>query len=78
MFRIATPRPAAAQLADHQRRNVGRDRGEGVNLFVACGISGLTIEEVSRRVLPFIATIFVGLLLILFFPQISLFLLSFK
>jgi C4-dicarboxylate transporter DctM subunit len=50
----------------------------GVNLFVACGISGLTIEEVSRRVLPFIATIFVGLLLILFFPQISLFLLSFK
>lgn len=50
----------------------------GVNLFVACGISGLTIEEVSRRVLPFIATIIVGLLLILFFPQISLFLLSFK
>lgn len=50
----------------------------GVNLFVACGISGLTIEQVSRRVLPFIATIVVGLLLILFFPQISLFLLSLK
>jgi C4-dicarboxylate transporter DctM subunit len=50
----------------------------GVNLFVACGISGLTIEEVSRRVLPFIATIIVGLLILLFFPQISLFLLSFK
>lgn len=50
----------------------------GVNLFVACGISGLTIEQVSKRVLPFIATIVVGLLLILFFPQISLFLLSFK
>mgnify|MGYP000324010693 FL=1 len=50
----------------------------GVNLFVACGISGLTIEEVSRRVIPFIGTIMVGLLIILFFPQISLFLLSFK
>ena len=50
----------------------------GVNLFVACGISGLTIEEVSRRVLPFIATIILGLLILLFFPQISLFLLSFN
>lgn len=50
----------------------------GVNLFVACGISGLTIEEVSRRVVPFIATIIAGLLILLFFPQISLFLLSLK
>ncbi|MEQ9241075.1 TRAP transporter large permease [Roseovarius indicus] len=50
----------------------------GVNLFVACGISGLTVEEVSRRVLPFIATIIVGLLILIFYPQISLFLLSFK
>jgi len=46
----------------------------GVNLFVACGISGLSIEAVSRRVIPFIATIIVGLLILLFFPQISLFL----
>lgn len=50
----------------------------GVNLFVACGISGLTIEEVSRKVIPFIATIIMGMLILLFFPQISLFLLSFK
>lgn len=50
----------------------------GVNLFVACGISGLKIEEVSRAVLPFILTIMAGLLILLFFPQISLFLLSFK
>ncbi|MCL6283722.1 TRAP transporter large permease [Ruegeria sp. 2012CJ41-6] len=50
----------------------------GVNLFVACGISGLKIEEISRRVLPFIGTIIVGLLVLLFFPQISLILLSFK
>ncbi len=50
----------------------------GVNLFVACGISGLTLEEVSRRVLPFIATIIVGLLILIYFPQVSLFLLMFR
>ena len=50
----------------------------GVNLFVACGISGLSIEQVSRRVIPFIATIIVGLLILLFFPQVSLFLPSLK
>ncbi|WP_180897309.1 TRAP transporter large permease [Martelella soudanensis] len=50
----------------------------GVNLFVACGISGQSIEQVSRRVMPFIVTIIVGLLLILFFPQISLWLPSLK
>lgn len=46
----------------------------GVNLFVACGISGLKIEEISKRVIPFILTLVVGLLILLFFPQISLFL----
>jgi len=46
----------------------------GVNLFVACGISGLKIEEISKRVVPFILTLVVGLLILLFFPQISLFL----
>ena len=50
----------------------------GVNLFVACGISGLTIEQVSRKVVPFIATIIVGLLILLYFPQISLFLPSLR
>lgn len=44
----------------------------GVNLFVACGISGLTIEQISRRVVPFILTIIAGLLILLLFPQISL------
>jgi C4-dicarboxylate transporter DctM subunit len=50
----------------------------GVNLFVACGISGLSIEEISRRVLPFILTIFAGLLILLFVPEISLFLLGLR
>lgn len=44
----------------------------GVNLFVACGISGLTIEQVSKRVIPFVLTIILGLLVLLFFPKISL------
>jgi len=50
----------------------------GVNLFVACGISGLTIEEVSKRMLPFILTIILGLLILVYYPQISLLLPSFK
>lgn len=47
----------------------------GVNLFVACSISGLKLEEISRAVVPFILTIGVGLLLLLFFPKLSLLLL---
>ncbi|MCP5366390.1 MAG: TRAP transporter large permease [Hyphomicrobiales bacterium] len=47
----------------------------GVNLFVACGISGLKIEEISRRVLPFILTIIGGLLILIYWPSISLVLL---
>ncbi|MBB4121427.1 TRAP transporter large permease [Martelella radicis] len=50
----------------------------GVNLFVACGISGQSIEQVSRRIMPFIATIIAGLLVLLLVPQISLWLPSLK
>lgn len=46
----------------------------GVNLFVACGITNLRIEEISRQVLPFIATIIIGLLILIYWPDISLFL----
>lgn len=46
----------------------------GACLFVACGISKLTIEQISREIFPFIlAEIFV-LLLITFVPAIPLFL----
>lgn len=48
----------------------------GVNLFVACGISGLSIEQVSRRVLPFIVTIAAGLLILILWPDVSLILLD--
>jgi len=46
----------------------------GVNLFVACNISKRSIESISRKVIPFIFAIIVGMLLILFFPKICLFL----
>lgn len=48
----------------------------GVNLFVACGISGLSLEQVARKVLPFVATVIVGLLVLIYWPAISLFILG--
>ncbi|NEU30838.1 TRAP transporter large permease [bacterium LRH843] len=50
----------------------------GVNLFVASGISGLSIESLSKAVLPFVIAMLFTLLLIILLPQLSLFLLSFK
>ena len=47
----------------------------GVNLFVACGISGVSIERLSVAVLPFVGVMIVGLLVLAFVPQLSLFLL---
>lgn len=46
----------------------------GVNLFVASGISGLSIESLSRAVTPFIIGMLFTLMLITFVPQLSLFL----
>ncbi len=46
----------------------------GACLFVACGISKLTIEELSREILPFILVVLAVLLLITFVPAIPLFL----
>lgn len=46
----------------------------GVNLFVACGISKTSIEEVSIGVLPFMIAMIIVLLLLTFIPEISLFL----
>ena len=47
----------------------------GVNLFVACGISGISIERLSVAVLPFVGVMIAGLLVLAFVPQLSLFLL---
>ncbi len=46
----------------------------GVNLFVASGISGVSIEKLSRAILPFFVGMIVLLMLITYIPAISLFL----
>ncbi len=46
----------------------------GLNLFVASGITGLSIKEVVKAVLPWFFVILIGLLLITYIPQISLWL----
>jgi C4-dicarboxylate transporter DctM subunit len=46
----------------------------GLNLFVASGITGLPIKEVVKAVLPWFFVILIGLILITYIPQISLFL----
>ncbi|MGO4887467.1 TRAP transporter large permease [Anaerobacillus sp. MEB173] len=50
----------------------------GVNLFVGSGISGLSIETLSKAIIPFFFVMLFTLFLIIFLPQISLFPLSFK
>ncbi len=49
----------------------------GVNLYVACGISKISLKKISKDVLPFIGVSIAVLLLITFFPQIVQFVPSF-
>lgn len=46
----------------------------GVNLFVACQIAGVRLEQITKAILPFLGIMIVNVLLISYFPQISLFL----
>ncbi len=46
----------------------------GENLFVASGIGGSSIEEISLKALPFAAGSIIALFIIAYFPQISLWL----
>jgi C4-dicarboxylate transporter DctM subunit len=46
----------------------------GVNLYVACGISKISLKEISKHVLPFVLASSVVLFLITYFPQIILWL----
>jgi C4-dicarboxylate transporter DctM subunit len=43
------------------------------NLFVGCMVSGLTIDEIWKPLLPFLLICFPVLLLVTLFPQVSLF-----
>jgi len=46
----------------------------GVNLFVACGIQKISIEKISKAVLPFIVANVIALLILTFVPDIIMFL----
>jgi len=46
----------------------------GLNLFVASGITGESIKEVVKSVLPWFIVMLIGLILITYIPQISLWL----
>ena len=43
----------------------------GINLYVGCGISGTTLKEISRAVVPFVITSILTLLLITYIPVLS-------
>ncbi len=49
----------------------------GVNLFVACRIARISMKEISRAVLPMVAAQTAALLVISFWPDLSLFLTRF-
>ncbi|WP_258360744.1 TRAP transporter large permease [Moorella sulfitireducens] len=46
----------------------------GVNLFVACGIGRITIEQIALKVLPFVIATIIGLFMIAYIPQLITFL----
>lgn len=46
----------------------------GANLFVGMKIAGISLEDISKSVLPFVLTYIIVLIILVFFPEISLFL----
>lgn len=44
----------------------------GVNLFVGSGISGLSIEDLSKAIVPFFLAMLFALLIIIFIPQLTM------
>jgi C4-dicarboxylate transporter, DctM subunit len=46
----------------------------GICLYVACGISGISIEKSIRALMPFMLIMLIALLVISYFPQVTLFL----
>jgi len=46
----------------------------GVNLYVGCNISKISVLDVCKRILPFILCAFIALLAITYIPQITMFL----
>ncbi len=50
----------------------------GVNLFVGAGISGLSIESLSKAVVPYFVAMILTLLIIIFIPEFSTYLPQFR
>jgi len=46
----------------------------GVNLFVAMSVGKLSLEETAKAVFPFLATLIIATIIVVFFPEIVLFL----
>lgn len=46
----------------------------GVNLYVACGISKISLKDISRSLAPFFIAAIIALMIITYFPQVSLWL----
>ncbi len=46
----------------------------GLDLYVACGISKISLEKISRSILPFLGVSILALLLITYIPSIAMFL----
>ena len=44
----------------------------GAALFVGCSITGVSIEKVTRMLLPFFLATFIGLMLVTYIPELSL------
>jgi C4-dicarboxylate transporter DctM subunit len=44
----------------------------GVGLFISCGIAGITVDKVSREMMPYVLMLTIGLLLVIAFPWITL------
>ncbi|KFB11460.1 TRAP dicarboxylate transporter subunit DctM [Nitratireductor basaltis] len=44
----------------------------GINLFVASSIAKVPVEDVIRRILPFMVAMFISMALVLFVPELSL------
>jgi tripartite ATP-independent transporter DctM subunit len=45
----------------------------GTVLYVACGVAGVSLEELVKAILPFLVTLAVVLIILLLFPQLVLF-----
>jgi C4-dicarboxylate transporter DctM subunit len=48
----------------------------GVCIYIICNVSKLSMEEVANAIVPFVPSLIISLILIVLFPQISLFLVN--